>query len=155
MKYLKSYNEVLKIGEEQTKILTIFNQSMRKLEDDYRSKIEDCILYLTDNLEFEYNYNEYNDDFDLPLFSYSFLISKEENREEIFKSLESSIDRLKHELDAQCNVGLCMFRESGENMGERCNYIEPKPNNLSHIKLAMLTSTRYAKSELELTLVIY
>lgn len=96
MKYLKSY-ESLNYDKDKKDLLN-------KLNDQYRNKIEHCLVHLSDNynLKFyaitnlQFEYNVVIDDI------------SDCDEKDLIENLENSIYRLNNELNAECYIEMCL-----------------------------------------------
>lgn len=89
--------------------LKYFNESLiNKTQEEYQSLIEDCILYLTDSYQYESFYTpEYENN--VPMFSYMFKIPYKYDINELLDLLDSSHNRLVHEMNPDIKFALSLL----------------------------------------------
>lgn len=110
MKYLKKYNEILQYYSDIDKL----KQEMDSKKNQYKTQIENCIVYLTDEYidEYELQFPEDPDAYDsFTLFLHSSNGIDPKNYTDFIDLLNRSIDMLKHELSAE--ILIVYFHSSG------------------------------------------
>lgn len=124
MKYLKSYIESLNIYNDRHLIQNLDIDEQRKSDklDDlilsYKEKIDECILYLIEKYDVEYNdpssdMGAQSEDIEnQDTFQYSFDLDINDNISECITDIKLSISRLEVELDANVELQVYLLRGS-------------------------------------------
>lgn len=126
MKYLKTYKQIL---NESLSLLDDINKLNPTVDDEdikyydaakldnliltYKEKIDECILYLTDLYNVEYNdpsedmgnQGEIQDS-----FQYTFEITIDDNIDECIDAIKSSIEKIKYDLNGDCEFIIYFVR---------------------------------------------